>query len=100
MKTDDMENAGIVEIKRLCAQYGISTMELSMHIQVTCTRIYEILSGKRRITASTDLRLCHFFKLESGYFAKLQTEYDLAIEARNLKNKLKKIKTVDEIIHK
>ena len=98
MKIDNIQNEGVVEIKKLCAKYGISLTELSMHLQVTWTRFYEIFSGRRRITADTDIRLCNFFKKDYGHFAKLQLEYDLQIEARNLEKKLKKIKTVDEII--
>lgn len=98
MKIDNIQNEGVVEIKKLCAKHGISLTELSMHLQVTWTRFYEIFSGRRRITADTDIRLCHFFKKDYGHFAKLQLEYDLQIEARNLEKKLKKIKTVDEII--
>ncbi len=98
MKLDDIQNEGVMEIKKLCAKYGISLTELSMHLEVTWTRFYEIFSGKRRITVDTDIRLCHFFKKNFGYFAKKQLEYDLQIETRNLEKKLEKIKTVDEII--
>ena len=98
MKTGDIQNEGVAEIKKLCAKYGISLTELSMHLQVTWTRFYEIFSGKRRITADTDIRLCHFFKKNVGYFAKKQLEYDLQIEASNLEKKLEKIKTVEKII--
>lgn len=98
MKIDSIQNQGIVEIKKLCAQYGVSLVELSLYLQVTWTRFYEIFSGRRRITADTDIRLCHFFKKNVGYFAKMQLEYDLQLEARNLQDKLNKIKNVDEII--
>lgn len=98
MRLDDIQNQGIVEIKKLCAQYGLSLTELSLHLQVTWTRFYEIFSGKRRITADTDIRLCHFFKKDIGYFAKMQLEYDLQLETRNLQGKLNKIKNVDEIL--
>lgn len=98
MKLENIENKGIAEIKKLCSMYGISLMELSLHLQVTWTRIYEIISEKRRITVDTDIRLCHFFKQPIGYFVALQLERDLQIEARNMQDILKKIKTVDEIV--
>ena len=60
MKTEVVANKGIVEIKRLCAQNGISPMELSRYLNVTWTRIYEIISGKRRITPETDVLLSSF----------------------------------------
>lgn len=97
MKLEDIENKGVAEIISLCSRYGISPMELSIHLQVTWTRIYEIMSGKRRITVDTDLRLCHFFKKKPGYFVVLQLEWDLEIEMRKMQPILKKIKTVDGI---
>lgn len=97
MKLEVVENKGVAEMKKLCAAYGISPMELSIHLQVTWTRIYEIMSGKRRITVDTDLRLCQFFKKKPGHFVVLQLEWDLEIEARNMQAILKKIKTVDGI---
>lgn len=98
MNNFDIQNEGVIEIKKLCAKYGISLTELSMHLQVTWTRFYEIFSGKRRITADTDIRLCHFFKKDYGYFAKRQMEYDLQVGVRNLQDKLNNIKNIDEII--
>ena len=98
MKVDELENKGITEIKLFCAKYGIAVTELAMHLGVTWTRIYEIMSGKRRITPDTDLRLCKFFGLERGYFAELQLEYDLLVAERNLSADLDKLKNVNETV--
>lgn len=40
MKTEVVANKGIVEIKRLCAQNGISPMELSRYLNVTWTKLF------------------------------------------------------------
>lgn len=98
MNLEVYNNEGVGEIKRLCAQYGISPMELSIYLQVTKVRIYEILSGKRRITPETDILLCHFFKLENGYFASRQLDYDLMLAQRQLSQKLEKIATYDKTV--
>ena len=98
MKTEVVANNGVVEIKRFCAQNGISPMELSRYLGVTWTRIYEILSGKRRITPETDVLLCHFFEVEDGYFAKLQLEYDLILAKRSLQHKLEENPTIQATI--
>lgn len=98
MKTEVVANKGVVEIKRLCAQNGISPMELSRYLNVTWTRIYEIISGKRRITPETDVLLCHFFEVELGYFAKLQLEYDLILAERSLQQKLTEIPVLQDTV--
>ena len=94
----ELENRGVSEIKRLCAVYGISPVELSLYLQITWTRIYEVLSGRRRITPDTDIRLCHFFNLQPGHFAKLQLEYDLQVAGNVLADNLQKLLTVDKTV--
>ena len=98
MKSEVVANKGVAEIKRLCAQNGISPMELSRYLNVTWTRIYEIISGKRRITPETDVLLCHFFEVELGYFAKLQLEYDLILAERSLQQKLTEIPVLQDTV--
>ena len=100
MRTSDDINMAIVEFKKLCAKHNLSPIDVSMHINVLPTRIYEILNGKRRFTVDTDLRLTKFFQLKKGYFIKHQIEYDLLLEERNLEDKLSKIETVFEIVKK
>ena len=39
----------------------------------------EILTGKRTITADTDLRLCRFFGLSDGWWLRLQKDYDTEV---------------------
>lgn len=98
MNLEICNNEGVSEIRRLCAKFGLSPIELAQYLQVTKVRIYEIMSGKRRISSETDILLCHFFNLETGYFVKLQTVYDLQLEERRLSDKLKKLKTIKEIV--
>ena len=93
-----IKNEGISEIKKLCVKYGISPTELSIYIRVTPVRIYEIMSGKRRITPNTDVRLCRFFKLTTGYFASKQLEYDLALAEEELQSKKISIVPVDKTL--
>ena len=47
---------------------GNSQYRLAKEIDVPAQRISEIVSGKRSITADTDLRLCRFFGLSDGYW--------------------------------
>jgi len=71
---------------------GISQYRLAKEIDVPAQRISEIASGKRSITADTDLRLCRFFGLSNGYWLRAQAAYDTEIAERTLGSLLHKIK--------
>jgi antitoxin HigA-1 len=56
---------------------NITPYRLSKDISVSQTRISEILSGKRSITADTALRLSQYFGNTAQFWLNLQTQYDL-----------------------
>ena len=70
---------------------GMTKYRLAKSIGVPAQRIGEIVSGKRSITADTDLRLCRFFGLSDGWWLRLQASYDTALARRRLERELKKI---------
>ena len=55
----------------------ITPYRLSKDIDVPQTRISEILSEKRSITADTALRLSRYFGNSAQFWLNLQTQYDL-----------------------
>jgi antitoxin HigA-1 len=55
----------------------ITPYRLSKDIGVAQTRISEILSEKRSITADTALRLSHYFGNSPQFWLNLQAQYDL-----------------------
>lgn len=67
---------------------GITRYRLAKSIKVPRQRIGAIISHGRAISADTDLRLCHFFKLSDGFFLRLQAQHDLAIARAGLKSEL------------
>jgi len=71
---------------------GISKYRLAKEIDVPAQRIGEIVAGKRAITADTDLRLCRFFGLSSGYWLRAQAAYDTEVAEAALAKTLAKIK--------
>ena len=71
---------------------GISKYRLAKEIGVPAQRIGEIVAGKRAITADTDLRLCRFFGLSSGYWLRAQAAYDTEVAEAALAKTLAKIK--------
>ena len=71
---------------------GLSNYRLAKEIDVPAQRIGDIISGKRGITADTDLRLCRFFGLTDGWWLRLQGDYDTRLARTALAKKLAKIK--------
>ena len=55
---------------------GLSQTCLAKEIGVPPRRISEIVTGKRAISADSDLRLCRFFGLSNGYWLQAQAAYD------------------------
>ena len=70
---------------------GLSQYRLAKEIDVPAQRISEIVSGKRTITADTDLRLCRFFGLSNGYWLRAQAAHDTEVAEEALAETLAKI---------
>jgi addiction module HigA family antidote len=59
---------------------GITAYRLAEDIGVRPPRIYDIVRGKRSITADTALRLSRYFGMSEGYWINAQAHYDLELE--------------------
>lgn len=70
---------------------GLSQYRLAKEINVPAQRIGEIVAGRRAVTAETDLRLCRFFGLSSGYWLRAQAAFDTEVAAATLADALKRI---------
>ena len=71
---------------------GISQYRLAKEIGVPAQRISGIVSGKRAITADTDLRLCRLFGLSNGYWLRAQAAHDTEVAQHTLRARLAAIK--------
>ncbi len=71
---------------------GISQNALARAIRVPPRRINEVVLGKRRVTADTDLRLARYFGISEGFFLGLQGDYDLMERRRGIAAELAAIK--------
>lgn len=70
---------------------GLTQYRLAKEIGVPAQRISEIVSGKRSVTADTDLRLCRFFGLSNGYWLRAQAAFDTEVAEGALSEILAKI---------
>lgn len=66
---------------------GISARQLASDIDVSPSRISELVNGLRPITADTALRLGMFFRMEPRFSLNLQAEYDIRVADRQLRAK-------------
>ena len=71
---------------------GITKYRLAKEIGVPATRIGEIVSGRRSVTAGTDLRLCRFFGPSDGYWLRVQAAYDTDLARMRMGDELDKIR--------
>jgi addiction module HigA family antidote len=67
---------------------GISARQLAADIDVSPSRISELVNSQRPITADTALRLGIFFGMEPRFWLNLQSEYDMRVADRDLREKL------------
>ncbi len=67
---------------------GVSARQLAADIDVSPSRISELVNGRRPITADTALRLGIFFGMEPRFWLNLQSEYDMRVADRELRAKL------------
>lgn len=65
----------------------ISAYRLAKDIRVPYSRIQEILSGKRKVTIDTSMRLARYFQVSDTYFFNIQNDIDY----RNQKIELEQV---------
>ena len=70
---------------------GVSQYRLAKAIGVPASRISEIVTGQRAITADTDLRLCRFLGLSPGYWLRAQVAHDTELASAELADELEQI---------
>ena len=70
---------------------GISQYRLAKAIGVPASRISEIVTGQRTITADTDLHLCRVLGLSPGYWLRAQAAHDTEVASAELADELERI---------
>lgn len=78
----DEIHPGEVLLEDFMKPMGISARQLAADIDVSPSRISEVVNGSRPITADTALRLGLFFSMEPRFWLNLQSEYDLRMAMR------------------
>ncbi|MBV8208472.1 MAG: HigA family addiction module antidote protein [Burkholderiaceae bacterium] len=84
----DEIHPGEILIEDFLRPMGISARRLASDIDVSPSRISEIIHGHRPITADTALRLGLFFGMEPRFWLNLQAEYDMRMAERQARDKI------------
>jgi len=74
------------------AEIGMTAIELGKRLDVPNNRLYQIIKGKRVITADTALRLGQFFGTGPEFWMNLQKAYELDVGRQKIGAQLKHIK--------
>ena len=75
----------------------ISQYRLAKDIFVSPHRIYEIIHGKRSITADTALRLGRYFAIAPEFWLNLQNHYDMSICTESANDEYEHITPREEV---
>lgn len=71
--------------------FGVTQNKLAVSIGVPPRRINEIVHGKRGITADTAIRLARYFGTSEEFWMHLQSNYELRLQRRVLRDKVAEI---------
>jgi addiction module HigA family antidote len=66
----------------LMTPLGLSINGLARDLRVPVTRVSQIVSGRRSVTADTALRLARYFAMTPYFWMNLQAVYDLDVVTR------------------
>ena len=72
-------------------EIGLSAKKLADAIQVPPNRLYQILAGKRNMTADTALRLSRYFGMSAAFWMNLQSAYELDLARQQLGKTIQRI---------
>jgi addiction module HigA family antidote len=69
----------------------LSAKSLADMLQVPPNRLYQILAGKRNITADTALRLAQYFGTSPNFWMNLQSAYELDLARQQIGKAIQRI---------
>lgn len=72
-------------------EIGLSAKRLADVIEVPPNRLYQILAGKRNLTADTALRLSQYFGMSADFWMNLQSAYELNLARQRLGKTIQRI---------
>lgn len=84
----DEIHPGEILLEDFMKPMGITARQIAADIDVSPSRISEIVHGARPITADTAIRLGLFFRVDPKFWLNLQMEYDMRVAKRTLQKEI------------
>ena len=84
----DEIHPGEILLEDFMKPMGITARQIAADIDVSPSRISDIVHGTRPITADTAIRLGLFFRMDPKFWLNLQTEYDIRVAKRTLQKEI------------
>ena len=84
----DEIHPGEILLEDFMKPMGITARQIAADIDVSPSRISEIVHGARPITADTAIRLGLFFRMDPKFWLNLQVEYDIRVAKRTLQKEI------------
>jgi len=72
------------------AELNMSPAQLARELHVPANRIYQLLAGKRAMTADTALRLQQWLGVSAGFWMNLQKRYELDLATEQIEEEIKR----------
>jgi addiction module HigA family antidote len=72
-------------------EIGLSAKKLADVIKVPPNRLYQVLAGKRNVTADTALRLARYFGTSADFWMNLQSAYELDLARQQVGKAIQRI---------
>src|SRR5690349_1139191 len=72
-------------------EIGLSAKKLADVIEVPPNRLYQLLAGKRSMTADTALRLSQYFGMSANFWMNLQSAYELDLARQRVGKTIQQI---------
>jgi addiction module HigA family antidote len=79
---------GEILLEEFMTPLGIDAERLADDIDVSLGQINDLLHGRRAISADMALRLSLYFEMEAHVWLNLQSEYDMRVANRTLKEQI------------
>ncbi|MBU3589092.1 HigA family addiction module antitoxin [Polynucleobacter sp. 80A-SIGWE] len=84
----DEIHPGEILLEDFMKPMGITARQIAADIDVSPSRISEIVNGARPITADTAIRLGLFFRMDPKFWLNLQMEHDIRVAKRTLQKEI------------
>lgn len=72
------------------AEIKMTPAELARELHVPSNRLYQIIAGRRAMTADTALRLEQWLGVEAAFWMNLQKSYELDLAAEQIGDEIKR----------